>query len=101
MSEESLRVVIHAADAESLARARSNAANLKADVDDAEIEIVINAAAVAAAIETPHATDGHLRVCENTLRNKGLTAPADWARVPAAITHLVRRQQAGWAYVRA
>ncbi|ROO30475.1 hypothetical protein SAOR_01255 [Salinisphaera orenii MK-B5] len=101
MNDDRLRVVIHAADAESLARARSNAANLQADVADAEIEIVINAAAVAAAIRAPHATDAHLRVCENTLRNKDLTAPAEWLRVPAAITHLARRQQAGWAYVRA
>lgn len=98
----SLQLVIHAADEASLARARSNARNLLAAAPDARCEIVVNAEAVPAAIDLPDpSTDGLLRLCGNTLRNKGLTAPTDLATVPAAVLYLVERQAAGWHYIRA
>ncbi|MES1925531.1 hypothetical protein [Salinisphaera sp. T31B1] len=101
MTEQPLRLIIHAADEASLARARSNAANFLAAIENAELELVINAGAVAAALACPHATDRHLRVCANTLRNNGLDAPAAWPQVPAAVVHIAERQRDGWAYIRA
>jgi len=95
------RLIIHAADKASLVRARSNAANFVAGVDNTEVEIVVNAAAVAPAIDHPHATDPYLRVCANTLRNKGIEAPAHLTQVAAAVVYIVERQREGWAYIRA
>lgn len=62
-----LRLIIHAPTASALARARSNAANLLAIRHEAQVEIVINGPAVAAALDNPHDTDALLRVCGNTL----------------------------------
>lgn len=74
----SLQLVIHAPDEASLARARSNARNLLAAAPDARCEIVVNAEAVSAAIDQRDpSTDGLLILCGNTLRSKGLKAPAD------------------------
>ncbi|MES1951434.1 hypothetical protein S4A8_11276 [Salinisphaera sp. S4-8] len=101
MSESPLQLIIHAADAASLARARSNAANFVAARPKAEVEIVVNADAVAAALEAPHTTDAYLRLCANTLEKKQLSAPATLARVPAAVVYIAERQRAGWAYMRA
>ncbi len=95
------RLIIHAADEASLVRARSNAANFVAGVDNPQVEIVVNAAAVAPAIEQPHATDGYLRLCANTLRNKSIDAPVHLIQVPAAVVYIVERQREGWAYIRA
>ena len=96
-----MKVVIHAADAPSLARARSNARNLRIEATDAEIEVVVNADAVPAALEAPDETDSYLVLCSNTLRRLGLEPREGLVRVPAAISHLVRRQEEGWAYIRA
>jgi NitT/TauT family transport system ATP-binding protein len=101
MSSEPLRLIIHAADDASLARARSNAANFVAAASDAQVEIVINADAVAAAIDKPHATDPYLRVCANTLANKNIAAPDKLKQVPAAVVYIAQRQRDGWAYMRA
>lgn len=101
MNDDRLRVLLHAPDAESLARARSNAQNLRAAEPEAEIEIVVNAGAVAAALEAPHATDSYLRLCENTLARQQRIAPDHLVRVPAAVAHLARRQREGWVYIRA
>lgn len=96
-----MKVLIHAADAASLERARSNARNLIREAPDAEIEIVVNAGAVAAAFDAPDETDDHLVLCSNTLKRLGREPREGLVRVPAAIVHLVRRQEEGWAYVRA
>lgn len=98
----SLQLLIHASDEASLSRARSNARNLLAAAPGAHCEIVANGEAVLVAIETPDPhTDGLLRLCGNTLRNKGLEAPAGLKTVPAAVLHLAERQAAGWQYIRA
>ncbi|WP_254368185.1 hypothetical protein [Paracoccus sp. Z118] len=69
---------------------------------DAQCEIVFNAEAVPAAIDLRDPlTDGLLRLCGNTLRNKGLEAPADLMTAPAAVLHPAERQAAGWQYIRA
>lgn len=97
-----LSVLIHAPDAEALARARSNARNLLAARPDAMVEIVANAGAVHAALDTPDsATDPLLRLCANTLRAQGLAAPPDLATVPAAIVYLAEEQLNGRTYIRA
>lgn len=98
----SLQLVIHAPDEASLARARSNARNLLAAAPDARCEIVVNAEAVLVAMDQRDpSTDGFIRLCGNTLRNKVLEAPGDLETVPAAVLHLAERQAAGWQYIRA
>lgn len=98
---DTLHVLIHAPTPDALRRARNNAANLLKGEPQAQVEIIANAAAVAAALAEPHATDVHLRLCGNTLQNTGAQAPATLQVVPAAIVHLARRQAEGWAYIRA
>lgn len=101
VDDKSLYLIIHAPSETALARARSNAANLRAAAPEAQVEIVINGPAVAAALSQPHATDELLRVCDNTLARLAQSPPAHWVRVPAAVLHIARRQQQGWAYMRA
>jgi len=96
-----VRLLIHAPTPASLERARRNVANLLKLAPDAQIELVVNAGAVAAALDTPHPLDAHLRVCANTLTANARTAPDDIATVPAAVLHLAERQAQGWSYMRA
>ncbi len=96
-----LRLVIHAPTPAALERGRRNAANLLKADGQAQVELVANAGAVAAALGQPDATDIHLRLCGNTLAANGLTAPAGIAVVEAAVLHIARRQAEGWAYMRA
>ncbi len=98
---ETLRLLIHAPTATALERARRNLANLLKLAPDAQVELVINAGAVAAALSQPDPLDGHLRVCRNTLTANQLTAPEGVEVVPAAVLHIARRQAEGWAYMRA
>jgi intracellular sulfur oxidation DsrE/DsrF family protein len=95
-------VVLHAPTAGALARARSNFRNLRARQPDAEIVIVANADAVPAALnERDGETDAALRLCRNTLANRGLAAPEGIATVPAAVETIARLQAEGWIYIRA
>lgn len=94
------QLIIHAACAESLQRARNNTRNLLLNSPDIEIEIVINAGAVTAALAQKHETDSLLRVCENTLKNTQQQTTTQQV-VPAAIVYLVERQKQGWLYIRA
>ncbi len=98
---ETLRLIIHAPTAAALERGRRNLANLLKLVPDAEVELVINAGAVAAALSTPDPLDRHLRVCRNTLVANQLTVPDGVETVPAAILHIAQRQAEGWSYMRA
>lgn len=99
--QEPLCLLIHAADEASLARARNNARNLLTAEPSAAVEIVLNGPAVAAALATPDNTDRLLRLCANTLANQDLEAPAEIARVKAAVLYIAQRQRDGWAYMRA
>jgi uncharacterized protein len=102
MSQNSpVRLLIHAPTPGALERARRNLANLLKIAPDAEVELVANAGAVAAALEQPGPLDAHLRLCRNTLEANALTAPPGIAVVPAAVLHLAQRQAQGWAYMRA
>lgn len=97
-----LSVVIHAPEAEALMRARSNARNLLKAAPDARCEIVVNAGAVAAALDKPDPeTDGLLRICGNTLKHIGRSAPEQLTIVNAAVLHLAERQRDEWQYIRA
>lgn len=101
-----LRLVIHAPTAAALERARRNAVNLRKARPDAQIRIVINAAAVAAALDAPDPeTDGLLRVCGNTLTKIGRTAEEATEKgatiVAAAVVDVAEAQAEGWGYMRA
>jgi len=98
---DAIRLLIHAPTAGALQRARRNAANLLQAEPGAQVEIVANAAGVAAALAEPHATDDHLVLCRNTLAATGAQAPQALRVVPAAVLHLAQRQGEGWAYMRA
>lgn len=98
---EPLRVLIHAPTADALRRARRNAANLLQAEPHAQVAIVANAAAVAAALAEPHPTDVHLLLCANTLAATGVAAPPGLGVVPAAVLYLAQCQRDGWAYIRA
>lgn len=97
------RIVLHAPTPGALARARSNAANLRQLAPAAEVRIVVNAEAVAAALDAPDAAaDAQTLVCPNTLRRIQRTAPAPFTVLPeAAILALARLQREGWSYIRA
>jgi uncharacterized protein len=98
----SVRVVLHAPTEPALVRARSNLRNLRQADPDIEIRILANADAVTAALARPDAeADPNLVLCENSLRARGLAAPAGIATVPAVIHALVELQAAGWTYIRA
>lgn len=96
-----LQLMIHAPTEAALQRARRNAANLAAAAPDAQIEIVLNGPAVAAALDTPHETDDLLRLCGNTLANINRDLPAGLEKVSAAVLHIAERQRDGWGYMRA
>ena len=96
-----LRLIIHAPTAASLERGRRNIANLLKADPTAQVELVINAGAVSAALNAPSPLDNHLRVCQNTLAANQLVAPDGVAVVAAAVLHIVQRQAEGWGYMRA
>lgn len=96
-----LRVLLHAPTADGLARARRNARNLLNARPGAEVLIVANGGAVAAALAEPDDTDARLRLCRNSLKAQGLENPHGIAEVEAAVVTLAELQQDGWAYIRA
>lgn len=98
---DAIRLVIHAPTPTALERARRNATNLQRIAPAAEVEIVVNATAVAAALDHPHASDTWLIVCGNTLAATGATAKEGTRIVDAAVLHIAQRQAQGWAYMRA
>lgn len=104
MAESSnLNVILHAPTPGALARARNNAANLKREVAEADVRILANAEAVAAALDDPRPdTDVLTWLCPHTLSRSGRQnrAPLRVLEQPAIVA-IVRMQQAGWLYIRA
>ena len=97
-----LKVLIHAPTPAALQRGQSNLKNLLQLKPEAEIELVVNGQAMSEAITiSDPEVKRRLRLCQNSLRGQGLTAPADLQQVSAAILHLSERQLQGWSYVRA
>lgn len=101
MMGEGVHVLIHAATAEALVRARNNAVNLAKEWPNSEVEIVLNGPAVRAALAEAHATDVCLRLCQNTIERLGLEVPDTLKTVGSAVVWLVERQKQGWYYISA
>lgn len=97
------RILLHAPSVGALARARSNAANLARCAPHRTVCIVVNAEAVAAALDAPDAAaDAITLVCPNTLAKLAREAPAPLTVLPeGAVLAIARMQREGWCYVRA
>ena len=96
------QVVFHAPTRGSLARARRNLGNFREQAPEAELRIIANADAVAAALEAPDpATDPHLWLCRLSLERQHLDNPGGIREVDSAVVEIARLQQAGWQYIRA
>lgn len=98
-----MKVILHAPTPGALARARNNATNLKREKPDADVRIVANAEAVAAALDEPYPdTDMLIWLCPNTLKRSGreIRDPVQVLE-QAAVLAIAHMQQAGWVYVRA
>lgn len=97
------QILLHAPTAAALRRARSNARNLAAAPGGPLVRIVVNAEAVAAALDEPDAeADALTLVCRNTLKKIERTAPAPLTVLEeGAVLALARLQRQGWAYIRA
>src|SRR5690625_4796127 len=98
---ECLHIFIHASIEDALVRSRNNAVNVAKQWPNSEVEIVLNGAAVKAALAEAHATDACLRLCQNTIDRLSLEVPDGVKTVPSAIVWLVERQKQGWAYISA
>lgn len=100
--DNELKVVFHAPTPEALQRARNNAMNLRREDPGAYVCIVINAEAVAGALDEAHPdADEFTWVCPNTLAriNRENRQPLRLLD-RAAVLELVRLQQSGWTYIR-
>jgi phenylacetate-CoA oxygenase PaaH subunit len=94
---------LHAPDAEGLQRARMNAVNARKGDPHCAVRIIANAAAVAAALDTPHEhTDALTWLCPNSLAQlqRPARAPLQVLDGPAILA-LARLQTEGWTYIRA
>lgn len=102
MNISTLKILLHAVDAEGLQRARMNALNARKGDASCEVRIIANAAAVAAALDAPHEpTDAVTYLCPNTLSNLQRSASASQHTLDeAAVLTLARLQQQGWSYIR-
>lgn len=97
-----VKLIVHAPTPAALVRARRNVVNLLAADSEAEIELVVNGEAAAAALGSPDpATDGHLLLCANSLASAGLHPPEGIRTVDAAILYIAQCQADGWSYFRA
>ena len=103
MTQRQLRIVLHAPTVGALARARRNASNLAQEAPDADVHILVNGEAVAAALDDPdEALDRVTLVCPNSLKRLGRTAaqPLTVLQEPGVLA-LARMQSEGWQYIRA
>jgi intracellular sulfur oxidation DsrE/DsrF family protein len=102
-SQEALQILLHAPTAPSLARARSNAANIVRSAPHVSVRIVVNAEAVAAALDQPDAAfDALTLVCPNTLARLGREAARPLTVLAmGAVLEIAEMQMKGWCYVRA
>jgi intracellular sulfur oxidation DsrE/DsrF family protein len=111
-----VRVVIHVDDAD-IERQRLASGNVMNLLDDAgpastDIEIVFNGAAIrsltgqsvlSAELAPLQARGVVLVACNNSMHNAGISVDQlipDVVVVTSGISHLVRRQHEGWAYIR-
>ncbi|WP_284335915.1 hypothetical protein [Comamonas sp. NoAH] len=102
MNTTPLHIILHAPDAEGLQRARMNAVNALRAAPQTQVRILVNAAAVAAALDTPHEqADTLTYLCPNTLAQlqRECRTPLQVLSEPAVLA-LARLQAYGWAYIR-
>ncbi|HLR13623.1 MAG TPA: hypothetical protein VK104_08420 [Burkholderiaceae bacterium] len=97
-----MKVILHAPTPAALERARNNAMNLKRDVPDADVRIIVNAEAVGRAQDVVHPEmDAFTWVCPNTLaRTSRDNRPPLQVLDHAAIFEIVGLQHKGWVYIR-
>lgn len=106
MNEDSqrpvLKVALHAPTPAALQRARNNAMNLKKEEPGATVRIIVNAEAVAAALDLAHSDADTLTwLCPNTLERIGRENREPLRLLDrAAVLELARLQQTGWIYIR-
>jgi len=98
-----LNILLHAPTPSALVRARNNAANLAKDAPHAIVRIVVNAEAVAAALDMPNAAaDPVTLVCPNTLAKLGRSVrPPLTVLNEGAVLALAKMQLEGSIYMRA
>ncbi len=98
-----LRILLHAPTAAALTRTRNNANNIAAEGPAADVRIVLNGDAVAAALTAPDAIlDSRTLVFPNTLGRMGRDAPSPLLVLSrGASLSLALMQQEGWCHVRA
>lgn len=103
MTADTLQILLHAPTPAALARARSNANNLMKHSPAPQVRILLNADAVAAALDTPDAAADPLTLlCPNTLQRIGREARAPFAVLQeGSVLALARMQGEGWRYIRA
>lgn len=103
MTTDTLKIVLHAPTAGALARARSNASNLMKSSTPPQVRILLNADAVAAALDHPdESSDALTMLCPNTLQRIGRQARAPLTVLPeGSVLALARMQGEGWRYIRA
>lgn len=102
MGNHSVKVVLHAPDAEGYQRACNNAKNILKIDSDAEIKIILNAKAVTAALDAPASEFDHIIwLCPVTLQHleRQPKAPMQ-ALSQSAAYEMAILQSAGWAYIR-
>ncbi|MGE5622952.1 MAG: hypothetical protein ACM3WS_07355 [Bacillota bacterium] len=95
-----LRILIHAPTAGAVVRARNNAANLRKELPDAEVRIVVNADGVREVLDVPRPdTDRFTLVCGNTLNKIQRIASSPLQVVPGAALAIALMQREGWRYI--
>jgi len=100
--DQATKVILHAPTPAALERARNNAANFRRENPEADVRIIVNAEAVAAALDAAHPDmDARTWVCPNTLKriNRENRPPLQ-SLGGAAISEIVRLQGQGWIYIR-
>ena len=99
---QDLKVVLHAPTPAALDRARNNARNLKRQRPQTNVRIIVNAEAVAQALDAAHPeADALTWLCPNTLArtNRENREPLH-VLAGAAVLELAELQRNGWVYIR-
>lgn len=97
-----IRLILHAPSPASLERARNNAVNLRRADPEADVRIIVNAEAVAAALDVTHPeADACTWLCPNTLAriNRKQRQPLQMLG-GSAVLEIALMQGDGWAYIR-
>jgi len=97
-----LRVILHAPTPAALERARNNAINLRKEDPEADVRIIVNAQAVATALDVAQPDlDTLTWVCPNTLaKTNRENGPPLHLLGGAAVLEIARLQRDGWIYIR-